>query len=211
MNDPGSIPRPRYRRLGWRISKGENAAAVEPPGNARAREHLHTWARIPSAAAVALGDTGYGARVRLRSRGDRYGLVSIVLKSRHCATLPQRVCLLVLDQRAHRWPIRRAQHWDLRRHCCLDVEHRRCRPWHIGGKQSGRGSVVRRWPEAHQDPVQAPRLIALTALVLQGPNVVCAAGGSGFGEVLVATDPGRATLLVHTTGKSARGFLETIY
>ena len=41
---------------------------------------------------------------------------------------------------------------------------------------------------------------ALPALALDGPSVVCAAGGSGFGEVMIGTRPGAATLYVRTTG-----------
>ena len=40
---------------------------------------------------------------------------------------------------------------------------------------------------------------ALTALTLDGQDIVCAAGGSGFGEVVVATSAGEATLYVRTT------------
>ena len=39
---------------------------------------------------------------------------------------------------------------------------------------------------------------ALGALALDGPDVACAAGGSGFGEVVVGTKPGAATLYVRT-------------
>ncbi|HEX6538639.1 MAG TPA: hypothetical protein VF155_05620 [Candidatus Dormibacteraeota bacterium] len=41
---------------------------------------------------------------------------------------------------------------------------------------------------------------ALTALSIQGPGVVCAAGGSGFGETLIGLKPGVGTLYVRTRG-----------
>ena len=58
---------------------------------------------------------------------------------------------------------------------------------------AGATTVMTIGSKIYIEDAPAPR-----ALHLEGANVVCAGGGSGFGEMLIGTNPGAATLYVDT-------------